>query len=107
MFCKGRPQMPEKRGKTPAEAGFLSWVYSGVDVFQITSTALLLLFLNRDDDFAGLREPEVAGARAVQRCGGRTSKAHSPLCSSSLWFAVTGWDVHSAAKVTVVRMTPH
>lgn len=73
MFYKGRPQMPEKRGRTPIEADFLSWVYSGVDVFQIISTALLLLFLNRDDDFAGLRELEVAGAGKVQRCGGRTS----------------------------------
>lgn len=69
------------------EADFISSVCLGADVFKIIFTAimlLLLLFLDRHNDFDGVQEAEVVGPWGVQLCNGRSSIAHSHLCNSSL-----------------------
>ena len=72
--------MPEKSGKTHTEADFISSVCLGVDVFKIIFTAitlLLLLFLNRHNDFDGVQEAEVTGPCGLQLHRGK--EQYSPL----------------------------
>lgn len=86
-FIKDIPQMPEKSGKAHIEADCIFCACLGVDVFKIIFTAimlLLLLLLNRHNDFDGVQEVEVTGACGVPLCRGKNSTAHSHLCNSSL-----------------------
>lgn len=77
--------MTEKSGKAHIGADFISCVCLGFDVINIIFRAimlLLLLFLNRHNDFDGVQEAEMTGACGVQLC--RSSVARSHLCNSSL-----------------------